>query len=82
MPHRGPAKGALGAGGKAAARRRADAVRLADYRPGAADQPGGGRARAEACGEDRLDAGARRRRVAQAPQIDPGHDIARPARPG
>jgi hypothetical protein len=43
---------------------------------------GGGRARAEACGEDRLDAGARRRRVAQAPQIEPGHDIARPARPG
>jgi hypothetical protein len=60
--YRGPAAGALGTGRQAAARRRADAVRLADHRPGAADQPGGGRARTEAYGEDRQDAGARGRR--------------------
>ena len=36
----------LGAVGQAAARRRADAVRLAGHRPGRADQPGRGRARA------------------------------------
>ena len=40
------------------------AVRLADYRPGAAHQPGCGRAWAQACGQDRQDAGARRHRVA------------------
>ena len=50
----------FGAGREAAARRRADAVRLADHRPGGADQPGRGRARPEACGENRQDAGARR----------------------
>ena len=51
---------------EAAARRRAHAVRLAHHRPGCANKPGGARARAEACGEDRQDAGARRRRLAQA----------------
>ena len=37
-----------GAGREAAARRRADAVRLADHRPGRADEPGRRRARPEA----------------------------------
>src|SRR4029077_17696275 len=41
----------IGAGRQAAARGRADVVRLADHRPGAAHQPGRGRARTEACGE-------------------------------
>jgi hypothetical protein len=44
--YRAAAARALGAGRQAAARRRADAVRLVDHRPGGADQPGGGRARA------------------------------------
>src|SRR5882672_6809135 len=57
--YRGPTAGALDAGRKAAARCRADAVRLADYRPGAAHQPGGGGTRAEAYGQDRQAAGAR-----------------------
>jgi hypothetical protein len=45
-------------------------------------QPGRGRARAQTCGQDRQDAGPRRRRVAQIAEVDPGHDIARSARPG
>ena len=51
---------------EAAARRRAHAVRLADHRPGHAGKPGVGRARPEACGENRQDAGARRPGLAQA----------------
>ena len=59
----------LGAGREAAARRGAHAVRLADHRPGGADQPGRGRARAEARGEDRQDAGAGWQGVAQADRL-------------
>ncbi|MBV8578309.1 MAG: hypothetical protein JOZ58_25160 [Acetobacteraceae bacterium] len=46
------------AAGEAAARGRAHAVRLADHRPGAADEPGCRDARANACGKDRQHAGA------------------------
>jgi hypothetical protein len=49
--------------------------------PGASYQSGGRRARTEACGEDRQDAGARGRRMAQAARLHSGHDIARSARP-
>ena len=44
--------------------------------------PAAAGARAEACRQDRQDAGARRRRMAQIAHIDPGHEFARPARPG
>jgi hypothetical protein len=53
--YRGPAAGALGTGRQGSNLRRADAVRLADYRPGASHQPGSGHAGAEACGENRQD---------------------------
>ena len=65
------------AGREAAARRRAHAVRLADHRPGRADEPGLGRARPEACGEDRQDAGARRPGMAQAARRHPDRHRAR-----
>ena len=70
-----------GAGREAAARRGAHAVRLAGHRPGGADESGRGRARAEARGEDRQDAGARWRRVAQADRQHSDRDRARSARP-
>ncbi len=65
------------AGREAAARRRAHAVRLADHRPGGAGQPGLGRARPEACGEDRQDAGARRQGMAQTARRHPDRHGAR-----
>jgi hypothetical protein len=68
-------------GVKQAARCSADAVRLADHRPSAAHQPSGGRARAQACGEDGRHTGARGRRMAQAAQFNSGHDAARSTRP-
>ena len=55
-----------GARREAAARGRADAVRLADHRPGGADESGLRGARAEACGQDRQDAGAGRPGMAAA----------------
>ena len=72
----------FGARREAAARRGAHAVRLADHRPGRARQSGLGRARAEACGEDRQDAGARRQGMAQADRRHPDRHGARSARPG
>ena len=77
----GAAGEARGAGREAAARRRADAVRLAYHRPGGADEPGRRRARTEARRENRQDAGARCRRVAQADRQHPDRDRARSARP-
>ena len=47
--------------GQAAAGGGAHAVRLAGDGPGGADEPGGGRARAQACRQDRQDPGARGR---------------------
>ena len=70
-----------GAGCEAAARRRADAVRLAHHRPGDADEPGRRRARSEACRENRQDAGARCRRMAQAHRQHSDRDRARSSRP-
>ena len=69
--YRDAAADPFGAGREAAARRGAHAVRLADHRPGGADQPGRGRARAEARGEDRQDAGAGCQGVAQAARQHP-----------
>ena len=56
----------LGARREAEARRSAHAVRLAGDRPGGADKSSRCSARAEACSEDRQDAGARWHRMAQA----------------
>jgi hypothetical protein len=54
--YRGAPADPFGPGREAAARGGAHAVRLAHHRPGGAGQPGIGRARPEACGEDRQDA--------------------------
>jgi hypothetical protein len=70
-----------GAGCAAAARRGAHAVRLVHRRPSGADKSGRRRARAEECREDRQDAGARGRRVAQTRRQHPDRDRARPTRP-
>ena len=80
--YRGAAADPFGAGRQAAARRRADAVRLAGHRPDRAGEPGVGGARAEARGEDRQDAGARCRRMAPVDRHHPDRDRARSARPG
>jgi hypothetical protein len=61
-----PPADAFGARREAAARRRADAVRLADHRPDRASEPSGGRARSEACRENRQDRRAGREGMAQA----------------
>ena len=70
-----------GAGREAAVGGGAHAVRLAHHRPGDADEPGCRRARAEACRENRQDAGARCRRVAQAHRQYSDRDRARSSRP-
>ena len=66
---------------KAAALGGTDAVRLTGHRPGRAEQPGACSARAETCGEDRQDTGARGRRMAQIARVHSGHHAARSQRP-
>jgi hypothetical protein len=70
--YRGASGDPFGAGREAAARGRADDVRLADRRPGDAVQSGLGGARAQARGQDRQDAGARRPGMAAADRHHPG----------
>ena len=78
--HRNPPADAFGAGREAAARRRADAVRLADHRPDRSAESGRGRARTEARRQDRQDAGARGQGVAHAHREHSDRNLARPTR--
>jgi hypothetical protein len=72
-----PAADTRGAGCEAAAGGRAHAVRLAHYRADRTDEPGGGGARSQARRQDRQDAGARGRGMAQTARFDSDHDLAR-----
>ena len=75
--YRATPDGGLGAVGQAAARRGADAVRLARRRPDRPDEPGGGGAWAETRRKDRFPAGTRERRVAQAARFYSSNDAPR-----
>ena len=79
--YRSPPADSFGAGREAAARRGADAVRLAHHRPGRAIESGRGRARTEARRENRQDAGSRRQGVAHADRQHSDRNLARLTRP-